>query len=311
MNYELPPHYTSLARALADSFGSETRIASTDRLSGGDINRAYGITLTDGTKIFMKANEKKNASFFTAEAAGLSAIASCGAVKVPKIICTGTDDGEDVGYSFLLLEFVESAGAAGNAGRDGAYWENFARNLAALHSAETKSFTDGGEYGFFQDNFIGFREQKNDCRSTWTDFFRDMRLLPQFSAADSYFTADDRALNEKLLSRLGDFFTGNETPSLVHGDLWGGNVLAGSDGNAWLIDPAAYVGCRECDIAMTELFGGFPKEFYDAYNEVSPLEKGYEERRDLYNLYQLLNHLNMFGGAYLEPVRSIVREFVG
>lgn len=293
------PNYNSLAGALVDLFGNSVAITETDRLSGGDINKAYGLTLNTGDKIFMKANAKSNAAFFTAEAAGLSAIASTKAISTPKIICTGTDDGEDVGYSFLLLEFIKSSGKIST------YWETFAQELAAMHKADV-----GKEFGFSQDNFIGARPQQNTPAISWISFFRDQRLAPQFEAADSYFSPSDREKITKLLDNMDRFLIEPEQPSLLHGDLWSGNVMCGSDGKAMLIDPACYVGHREADLAMTELFGGFPQSFYDVYKEAFPLQPGYEERRDLYNLYQLLNHLNLFGPTYLDPVLSIVGEYV-
>ena len=296
------PNYTSLAGALVDLFGTSVAITQTDRLSGGDINKAYGLTLNTGDHVFMKANAKDNAAFFTAEAAGLQAIAATNTIGTPKILCTGTDDGEEVGYSFLLLGFIKTTGKRKD------YWETFARELAAMHKADTSSITE--DFGFYQDNFIGAGEQKNTPSSKWIDFYRDCRLAPQFCRADSYFTTEDRTKITKLLSRLEDFLVEPETPSLLHGDLWSGNVMCGPDGKAMLIDPACYVGHREADLAMTELFGGFPPEFYRAYCEAVPLQPGYEERRDLYNLYQLLNHLNLFGPTYLGPVLSIVSEYV-
>jgi len=311
MNLESTAHYTSLAKALVSLYGSSVSIVHTDRLSGGDINKSYALTLNTGDRIFMKANAKENAAFFTAEAAGLSAIAETECIGTPKILCTGTDDGEEVGYSFFLLEFIESGKK-----RDD-YFEVLGRELAAMHKAETKglvnsdpSATDTKKFGFFMDNFIGAREQKNMPADKWVSFFRDQRLLPQFKAADSYFSDEDRKRNTKLLDRLDTFLPEPEKPSLIHGDLWSGNVLADKDGKAILIDPAVYVGNAEADLAMTELFGGFPQEFYAAYREVNPLQAGYEERRDLYNLYHLLNHLNMFGQSYLNPVKSIVAEYI-
>ncbi len=301
------PNYNSLAGALVDIFGNSVAITQTDRLSGGDINKAYGLTLNTGDKIFMKANAKTNAAFFTAEAAGLTAIASTKAISTPKIICTGTDDGEDVGYSFLLLEYIKSNGKIPT------YWETFAQELAAMHRADVRVVASGDAgkpFGFSQDNFIGARPQQNTPTSSWISFFRDQRLDPQFKAADSYFTPADRSKITKLLDNLDRFLVEPEQPSLLHGDLWSGNLMCGSDGKAMLIDPACYVGHREADLAMTELFGGFPQSFYDAYKEAFPLQPGYEERRDLYNLYQLLNHLNLFGPTYLEPVLTITGEYV-
>lgn len=306
MNFKLPPNYNSLAGALVELFGTSVAIAETDRLSGGDINKAYGLTLTNGKHIFMKANAKQNAAFFTAESAGLTAIAKTGAIATPEILCTGTDDGEDVGYSFLLLKFINSGKKQKN------YWIDFAHNLAAMHKAETSIyFDDDSKFGFFQDNFIGARPQINTPCDSWISFFRDNRLLPQFKAADLYFDEVDRTQITKLLDHLEDFMIEPEKPSLLHGDLWSGNVMCGPDGKAMLIDPAAYVGHAEADFAMTELFGGFPPEFYEAYREAKPLQPGYDNRRDLYNLYQLLNHLNLFGPSYLGPVKSIVAEYVG
>lgn len=306
MNFKLPPNYNSLAGALVELFGTSVAIAETDRLSGGDINKAYGLTLTNGKHIFMKANAKQNAAFFTAESAGLTAIAKTGAIATPEILCTGTDDGEDVGYSFLLLKFINSGKKQKN------YWIDFAHNLAAMHKAETSIyFDDDSKFGFFQDNFIGARPQINTPCDSWISFFRDNRLLPQFKAADLYFDEVDRTQITKLLDHLEDFMIEPEKPSLLHGDLWSGNVMCGPDGKAMLIDPAAYVGHAEADLAMTELFGGFPPEFYEAYREAKSLQPGYDNRRDLYNLYQLLNHLNIFGPSYLGPVKSIVAEYVG
>ncbi len=291
--------YNSLAGALVDLFGSSVAIAQTDRLSGGDINKAYGLTLNNGRHIFMKANAKNNVDFFTAEAAGLQAIADTHTIGTPGILCCGTDDGEDVGYSFLLLEYIQSAG------RRSDYWEVLGQELACMHKA-----AEAHQYGFPNNNFIGARPQDNTWTDSWINFFRNYRLAPQFCDADSYFNDADRAQITKLLDNLDRFLIEPEYPSLLHGDLWNGNVMCGPDGKAMLIDPACYIGHREADLAMTELFGGFPRQFYEAYFDAAPLQPGYEDRRDLYNLYQLLNHLNFFGPSYLGPVLSIVSEYV-
>lgn len=296
--------YNSLAGALVDLFGTSVKITQTDRLSGGDINKAYGLTLTTGQHIFMKANAKDNAAFFTAEAAGLQAIADTHTIGTPRILCCGTDDGEDVGYSFLLLEYIQSAG------RRSDYWEVLAQELAAMHSVLVEGPPNKGRFGFPQNNFIGARPQNNTWSDSWITFFRDQRLAPQFRDADSYFTPADRTKITKLLDNLDRFLVEPEHPSLLHGDLWAGNVMCGPDGKAMLIDPACYIGHREADLAMTQLFGGFPQAFYEEYKKAAPLQPGYEERRDLYNLYQLLNHLNLFGPTYLGPVLSIVDEYV-
>ena len=297
-------HYTSLAHALTDIFGGGISISHTDRLSGGDINKAYALSLSDGNRIFMKANAKENAAFFTAEAAGLFAIASTGTIAVPHVLGAGTDDGEHIGYSFLLLDYIASGE------KSASYWETFAGSLAALHRADCTSFSSGKKFGFIENNFIGAAEQINTPSDSWVDFFRECRLAPQFKKASRYF---DTAMNGKivkLLDRLESFITEPASSSLLHGDLWSGNFMCDSRGKAMLIDPACYCGNREADIAMTELFGGFPPVFYDAYNEAFALEEGREERRDLYNLYHLLNHLNLFGGTYFSAVCDIVNEYV-
>ena len=322
--------FKSLAEALVSLFGNSVAIKQTDRVAGGDINRAYAVTLNTGDKIFMKANAKENFGFFKAEASGLFALAMTGTLATPKILCAGTDDGQEVGYSFLLMEWIKSAAPVSD------YWKIFGRELAALHQADASKFAarDGNSvkagaagmssnsgsssaagasnaFGFFEDNYVGATAQDNSPAETWLEFFRDKRLAPQFKAADKNFSSGDRSRITKLLDHLDDFLIEPKAPSLLHGDLWSGNVMAGPDGKAMLIDPAAYVGHAEADLAMTELFGGFPPDFYQAYPEANPLEPGYEKRRDLYNLYQLLNHLNLFGKSYLGAVLSVVEEYVG
>lgn len=297
------PHFSSLECALTSIFGDGITITQTDRLSGGDINEAYALTLSDSSRIFMKSNTKENACFFTAEAIGLNAIAQTNTIQTPRILCSGCTEGKP-GSSFLLLEFIERTRPVSN------YWETFAQQLAAMHKAPAKDFVPQGIYGFCQDNYIGAGSQCNTPHEKWIPFFRDCRLKPQFEAAASYFTTADLEKISRLLDRLEDFLAEPEHPSLLHGDLWSGNFLTGNDGKAWLIDPAAYVGHAEADIAMTELFGGFSPAFYAAYQEAAPMQPGYQRRRDLYNLYHLLNHLNLFGGSYLSSVKRIIQKYI-
>lgn len=303
MGFGKIPHYGSLEEALSSLFGSGVKAARTDRIAGGDINEAYGLSLTDGTRIFMKSNTKENAPFFAAEAVGLSAIAKTGAIGTPRILGSGTD-GDKPGRSFLILEFIRGKDRIPD------YWETFAYQLAAMHRAGTAGFTGGEKYGFVCDNYIGEGSQANTPHGSWVPFFRDCRLGPQFERAVCYFGPADLKRIVRLLDHMDDILAEPEHPSLLHGDLWSGNVITGNDGKAWLIDPAVYVGNAEADIAMTELFGGFPKVFYEAYREYGSLQPDYSRRRDVYNLYHLLNHLNMFGRAYLAPVKRIVEEYV-
>ena len=293
--------FSSLENALTSLFGNDIKIIRTARVAGGDINQAYRLTLTDGTCVFMKSNTKENASFFTTEAAGLNAIAHTKTIGTPRILGSGLDD--DSGCSFLLLEFITAKNRISN------YWETFAQELAAMHQAETTDFVTEGIYGFSHDNYIGAKNQTNTVQNSWISFFRDCRLKPQFKSAADYFDKTDLKNIDRLLERIDDILVEPEHPSLLHGDLWSGNVITGNDGKAWLIDPAVYVGHAEADIAMTELFGGFPPAFYAAYKKAAPLQPGYDRRRDLYNLYHLLNHLNLFGRSYLSSVKRVVEKY--
>lgn len=295
------PQFASLDDALASLFGDGVTVVRKNPVSGGDINRAYKVVLTNGKSLFMKLNARENASFFTAEATGIRAIAQTNTIGTPHILCTGTDESENC--SFLLMEFLDSGS------RIAGFWEMFAHQLAKLHQADTREFVQGGRFGFGQDNFIGATAQINTAYDSWVSFFRDCRLKPQFQRAAAYFSRTDERKIDRLLERLDDILVEPSHPSLLHGDLWSGNFITGSDGRAWLIDPAAYVGHAEADVAMTELFGGFPAAFYAAYKEEAPLQPDYEGRRDLYNLYHLLNHLNLFGQTYLPSVKRILHTY--
>ncbi|MDE7283631.1 MAG: fructosamine kinase family protein [Lachnospiraceae bacterium] len=296
-----PQYFTSLESAINALFGEGTKIESTGMISGGDINEAYALTLTGGKCIFMKSNTKENLSFFNAEAAGLAAIARTKAIGTPSILGVGTDS-DRAGYSFLLLEFISGKSRNRN------YWEDFAGQLSDMHKAPTAGLVSNGKYGYDSDNYIGMRRQVNTGHDSWVCFFRDCRLEPQFKDAARYFDSEDTKKIVRFLDHIDEILVEPEYPSLLHGDLWSGNVITGNDGAAWLIDPAVYVGHAEADIAMTELFGGFPPAFYDAYKEAAHLQPGYERRRDVYNLYHLLNHLNMFGRTYLPGVKRIIGE---
>ena len=288
-------YYSKMMRTI---FGDRTEIASIRPVSGGDINEAELITLTDGRRIFLKENSGANAGFFEAESRGLAAIRQTHAIRVPEVLGMSASDGR----SCLLMEYLEAAAPK----RD--YWERFGRELAAMHRAPAAGWTPGGAYGFPEDNYIGAGKQKNDVKSSWITFFRECRLEPQFKRASGYFEEADRRAMRSLLDHLDEYLAEPAFPSLLHGDLWAGNFVTGPDGYACLIDPAVYVGHAEADLAMTELFGGFAQEFYDSYREANPLAPGYADRRDLYNLYHLLNHLNLFSMGYYGAVRRIVRR---
>ena len=290
------PVYSSLEEAIHGLFGNSRSVDTKIPVSGGDINEAYSLLLDDGTTVFMKENRAAALQAFRAEAAGLSAIEQTGAVRTPRVLSAGTDGTR----SFLLLESIREGR------RIPRYWETFAQELAAMHRAVPAEDT----YGFTEDNFIGSSPQKNTPHKSWAEFFRECRLKPQFQMAHMWFDQEDQRRISGFLEKLEDYLEEPERPSLVHGDLWAGNYMTGPDGKAWLIDPAAYYGHPEADLAMTQLFGGFPPSFYEAYREASGLDaEGYSGRRDLYNLYHLLNHLNLFGGGYLGAVRRVINRY--
>ena len=292
------PKYGSLKEALSGIYGEEVRITDRRAVRGGDANEAYRLFLSNGESLFLKANSIERADFFRAEEEGIAAIRSTGAIRVPHIYAMGTDDG----CSFLLMEYIDSAGPMEG------FWEKLGADLARMHKADTAAFVKSGRFGFEKDNYIGAGYQKNAAGDSFIEFFAECRLREQFKLAEKYF--DDGMVGKinRLLDGLDRYLIEPESPALLHGDLWSGNFLSDDKGLPMLIDPAVYVGCNEADIAMTELFGGFDRRFYVSYFEFAGMVPGYDDRRDLYNLYHLLNHLNLFGSGYLyEAVRIIDR----
>lgn len=285
----------SIEEAIKDIYGSSVSITGKSPVYGGDINDSSLLALSNGEKVFLKENHGKGDDFFAAEATGLRAIEATGTIDAAHVITYGTD--------YLLLEYIETGS------KSSSFWEAFGRGLAAMHKAGTSGFVSGGRFGFDKDNYIGASRQLNKSGDTWIGFFRSMRLEVQFKMADRYFDDADRKRISHLLERLDDLLIEPAHPSLLHGDLWGGNFMVSKDSMPVLIDPAVYVGCAEADIAMTELFGGFAPAFYDSYRRENPFEPGYSDRRDLYNLYHILNHLNLFGGSYLSGVLRTLRHF--
>ena len=292
----------SIISGIKACFGESVTIKDKSYVGGGDINDARCLLLSNGEKIFVKSNSIANKGFFEAEEIGINAIAATGTVRVPKLLFRGVD--ESLGKAFLAMEYISGTDRIRN------FWEVFGQSLAAMHLADTSSFVIGGRYGFITDNYIGATAQINSPRDSWVDFFRKCRLETQFKMAEGYFDKSSIRKCLKLLDKLPELLVEPKAPSLLHGDLWSGNYIVGNDGKAWLIDPAAYVGHAEADLAMTELFGRFPAAFYNAYSTVNPIDPGYEDRRDLYNLYHLTNHLNLFGGTYLSAVLRTMDYYV-
>ena len=291
-----------MLRTLENIFGSGVRIVRKEPLYGSSLNRTLMLTLSTGDFIFVKRNSANRLDMLQAEAEGLEAIRGTDCIPTPEIYGCGIDEEERT--AFLLLEYVEESRRVS---RDS--WERFGGELARMHRADTAALTEGAKYGFRSDNCIGLTPQKNALSGSWIEFFRTSRLEPQLKRAEAYFGGTELKKFSYLLEHLDRWLTEPDKPALLHGDLWGGNALCGADGVIRLIDPAVYVGNREADLAMTGLFGGFPDSFYRGYEEAAPLNAGYRDRRDLYNLYHLLNHLNLFGRGYLGEVVSVLNRY--
>jgi fructosamine-3-kinase len=234
-----------------------------------------------GRRYFVKTNERSQRHTFAAEADGLAALASSGA-RVPVPVCSGETDDE----AFLVLEHLDLR-------KDGDY-AALGRALGRVHALR------GEFFGWPRDNYIGTTPQRNARSSSWSDFWREARLSPQLELARrNRLDAALLAKGQHVLEAVPALLAGHvPEASLLHGDLWGGNAGFLPGGEPVLFDPAVYFGDRETDLAMTELFGGFPPDFYSAYAEIAPLDSGYARRKPLYNLYHLLNHANLFGGGY-------------
>ena len=277
-------------------FGPASQVVSRRRLGGGCINAAEEYLLSGGERFFVKRNKSSFSGLFAAEAAGLEALSVPGSPRVPRVLGIHDDGTEQI----LILEFIDSGAKSPD------FWPSFGRKMAELHRVNSRK-----GFGFDGDNHIGATEQKNEWRSTWLEFFASQRIGFQLELARSRGRIDTGTAShcEQFISRISDILIEPEHSSLLHGDLWGGNYMVGEEGEPVLIDPAVYFGHREADLAMTELFGGFNPGFYEAYNEVFPLEPGYSQRRDAYNLYHMLNHLNLFGGSYAGSVRAILQRY--
>lgn len=270
-------------------------IAAAKPIAGGDIHRAALLTVTDGQQYFLKYNlGGQSSEMFRTEALGLALLGASRVIAVPKVLGHGAI-GE---YAFLLLEYI----APGLRSRR--FWEEFGSSLAALHGATSAQF------GFAPDNFIGSLPQSNTRHDDWQSFFSEERLLPQMRLARerNRLNTNDEHLLENICKKIPSICP-DELPALTHGDLWSGNFLCSMESKPVLIDPAASFAHREMDLAMSRLFGGFNEAFYQSYEENWPLAPGFEQRVEIYQLYYLLVHVNLFGGGYVESVRGILRRW--
>jgi fructosamine-3-kinase len=285
----------AIGRALSRA-GYDVQVSRFESVAGGSINRAAIVHTTGGT-FFVKGNSRPIPDQFEREVEGLAALAAADSgLVVPAPIAWEA--------TFLVLEHVPSGRQAAD------YDEQMGRGLAALHATRA---LDGKppRFGFEHDNYCGATPQPNPWESEWIPFYREHRLrhMVELAAADRGWSSGDRATFDRLLDRLDDLLVGGE-PALIHGDLWSGNAHVGPNGEASIIDPAAYFGHREAELGMMSLFGGFARRVWDAYDEAMPLEPGWRERLPLYELYHVLNHYVLFGGGYGSKAVSIASRYV-
>lgn len=279
----------TISTAITAATGAEFHAVAQRRAGGGCISRAYVIE-DDARRYFVKLNDAEKLPMFEAEAAGLSELAAAGALRIPRHVCVGSAEMQ----SFIVIEHIDLKGRGDMAA--------FGQQLARLHQ------THAPRFGWRMNNVLGATPQFNEYTDDWCEFWRERRLAYQLTLATRAGYGD--ALQDKgarLLTCFQDLFSDYQPqPSLLHGDLWAGNYGFDADGQAVIFDPAVYYGDREAELAMTELFGGYNDAFYAAYREVSPLASGYPVRKVLYNLYHVLNHLNLFGGGYARQAEGMM-----
>jgi fructosamine-3-kinase len=285
--------WNKIADRISQVSTSKFQIENRRSVSGGCINQGYAVT-GNGLTYFVKINQASEIAMFEAEAFGLKQMLITRTIRVPEPICWGIADNS----SYLVMECLEFGRGTTQA------WEEMGRKLAAMHKA-------GGsdKFGWERNNTIGSTPQINTWTENWADFFAEHRIGYQLQLAKRKggsfpdYTQVVEVVKDFLADRAPE-------PSLVHGDLWSGNAAILETGEPVILDPATYYGDREVDIAMTELFSGFPAAFYRGYNEVFPLDEGYAQRKTLYNLYHILNHFNLFGGGYSSQANRMLAQIL-
>ena len=265
------------------------------RVGGGDINEAFHLLLADGREAFVKTRSEPVPGEYAAEAAGLAWLAEPGLLRTPEVL--------ELDEAWLALQWVEP-GALDAAGA-----EELGRGLAGTHLAGAEEF--GAPPGAGREAGFGSLRLPNGPASDWPSFYAEQRLLPlaRVASGRGAITSRAAAAVEQVCARLGELCGPPEPPSRLHGDLWSGNVMADSDGRAWLIDPSAYGGHREVDLAMLRLFGAPSQRIFDAYDEAAPLADGWQQRVELYQLAPLLVHAALFGGSYGAAAERVARAY--
>ena len=264
-------------------------------VGGGSINETYQVEITDHTKFFLKVNSAtKYPGLFQTEKRGLEFLSNQKIIRIPAVIGHDEIDNDQI----LLLGWIEGGL------RTEQFWKKFGEQLARLHHVTNAGF------GFEEDNYMGALPQLNGQYAAWIEFFIHCRLQPQIDMARASHLVQSKHLTafENLYRELGNIFD-EEQPSLLHGDLWSGNFMCDQHADPVLIDPAVYFGHRSVDLAMTTLFGGFERSFYESYNYHFPFPKNYTEQWDICNLYPLLIHLNLFGAGYLAQIERILQSY--
>jgi protein-ribulosamine 3-kinase len=279
--------YEAIAREIGQA-GIRCHARPETRIGGGSIHECHRWQ-SDAGPLFVKVAARNDLPMFEGEAAGLRALASANAVRVPVVRAIGSTDDA----SFLALEWIDRRRV------DERAEERLGERLAEQHRRTAPRF------GFERDNHIGCTPQANGCMDDWAGFFKERRLRPQFELAMRN-GFDFGSPGEQLLQATDILLDHRPEPSLLHGDLWGGNWFPDAHGEPTIYDPAVYHGDREADLAMTELFGGFGPTFYRAYEHAWPLPPGADIRRELYNLYHVLNHANLFGAGYAHQAHSMI-----
>ena len=274
--------------------GQSLSFVKVDAIQGGDINSAYHLCCVEQS-FFVKLNNASLLSMFEVEALGLQEMAHTKTLRIPEPITSGIAGSS----AFLVMEYLELSSLRPTSQQE------LGRQLARLHQTQQAYF------GWHHDNFIGSNLQKNTRNNNWVSFWQEQRLNEQLKlAAENGYLGKIQQQGEQLIQLIPEFFTTYQPQaSLLHGDLWSGNAAA-TQGVAVIYDPACYYGDREADIAMTELFGGYGAGFYTAYNEVWALDSGYSVRKKLYNLYHILNHLNLFGSGYLHQSEGMMQQLI-
>jgi len=284
---------SQIATAISEYLGKPFIPTHSQNVQGGCINQA--LKLTDGQHCyFIKLNSALLLSMFEAEKTGLEEIIKSGTIQVPTPLFTGVIEN----YAYLVLEYIEFKTAKANS------YRKAGMALAKMHQTTQSSF------GWSFDNTIGSTLQQNTLKKDWIQFWQQNRLEYQLNLAKQKNAHQLLDYGTQLLEKLPLLLNHQVVPSLLHGDLWGGNMDFDQQGRAVIYDPAVYYGDRETDIAMTRLFGGFNTDFYSAYNEVYPLEMGYQTREILYNLYHILNHYHLFGGGYGIQAENMIKKLL-